>query len=60
VRSAGGEKRTPLLAAPGIDILTAVPREAYDSLSGGSLDAVRSGGLRRWQDNPPIALPGTS
>jgi subtilisin family serine protease len=45
VRGAAGMKRTPLLAAPGIEILTTAPRQAYDFLSGSSLAAAHVSGI---------------
>jgi subtilisin family serine protease len=35
----------PLLAAPGIDILTTMPRQAYDFMSGSSLAAAHVSGI---------------
>jgi subtilisin family serine protease len=45
VRHAAPMKVRPLLAAPGIDILTTVPRQAYDFMSGSSLAAAHVSGL---------------
>ncbi|HUP43641.1 MAG TPA: S8 family serine peptidase, partial [Thermoanaerobaculia bacterium] len=51
----------PALTAPGIDILTTVPREGYDFLSGSSLAAAHVSGvaalvLEREPELPPAAL----
>jgi len=45
VGSAVGERRTPMLAAPGIEILTTAPRQAYTFLSGSSLAAAHVTGI---------------
>jgi subtilisin family serine protease len=37
--------RTPLLAAPGIEILTTMPRQSFDFLSGSSLAAAQVSGI---------------
>jgi subtilisin family serine protease len=40
-----GSYQAPVLAAPGIDILTTVPRHAYDFISGSSLAAAHVSGI---------------
>lgn len=45
VGGTAGMKRTPLLVAPGIEILTTAPRQAYDFLSGSSLAAAHVSGI---------------
>jgi subtilisin family serine protease len=45
VRGAAGMTRPSLLAAPGIDILTTMPQQVYDFLSGSSLAAAHVSGI---------------
>jgi subtilisin family serine protease len=45
VRQPGPAKTAGLLAAPGVDILTTVPGQAYDFMSGSSLAAAHVSGL---------------
>lgn len=40
-----GEEAAPVLTAPGVDILTTVPREGYDFLTGSSLAAAHVSGV---------------
>jgi subtilisin family serine protease len=45
VRRGGAAKRGPALAAPGVDILTTAPGQAYDFMSGSSLAAAHVSGV---------------
>jgi Subtilase family len=45
VRGAAAVERTPLLAAPGAEILTTMPHQSFDFLSGSSLAAAHVSGI---------------